>query len=561
VFDDAMLATIFRQTPADARSRGAAWRQLADILAQRGKQLSDSDARRALHGLALLRPQVSETVRRETAGALASHCRFAPLVALYAADQPAIAAAMLGKVQLADAEWMALLPSSTPAARAILAERGDLSPAVRRALASLGAGAAALPSAPLSVQTNVPAPAGQQSAKSASDRDDDPSAEGGESTQIRDLVRRIDSYRARQRDGGFARQVQNFLFETGPDGVICWAEGIARGAVIGLSLAEPALGAAPGVDGAVAGAFRRRSEIINARLVLAGSSDYDGEWRMSALPWFDGPTGQFRGYRGNVRRPRRNEVAYGTPVASEGGDSVRQLIHELRSPLNAISGFGQIIAGQMFGPVNHRYRSIAASIVDDAAVLQDIIEDLDSSARGVVPVDTDAADVIDLNALLMIVETELAPLVTERDVQWSVTRIGSDFTARLPRENARRMFGRLLTALVDVTESGETLLAQLIAGAGHGRTELRIVRPRAIRHSSAAELLDPGFNPRGDAPGAAMLSLGFSLRLVDSLARGCGGNLEIGANALTLRLPARQGAALDGVQGGYAASPGSRMGD
>ena len=38
-------------------------------------------------------------------------------------------------------------------------------------------------------------------------------------------------------------------------------------------------------------------------------------------------------------------------------------------------------------------------------------------------------------------------------------------------------------------------------------------------------------------PGAAVLSLGFSLRLVDSLARGAGGRLDIGHNALTLHLP------------------------
>ena len=44
-------------------------------------------------------------------------------------------------------------------------------------------------------------------------------------------------------------------------------------------------------------------------------------------------------------------------------------------------------------------------------------------------------------------------------------------------------------------------------------------------------------SPEGEAPGAAILSLGFSLRLVDSLARATGGRLDIGHNALTLHLP------------------------
>ena len=66
--------------------------------------------------------------------------------------------------------------------------------------------------------------------------------------------------------------------------------------------------------------------------------------------------------------------------------------------------------------------------------------------------------------------------------------------------------------------------------------QLRIVRPAAILFATAAELLDPGFSPEGEAPSATVLSLGFSLRLVDSLARAVGGRLDIGHNALTLHL-------------------------
>lgn len=537
MFDDPMIATIFRQVPADERTRTAAWRQLSDILAQRGNQLSESDVRRSLHALAMLRPQISDRVRLETAQSIAAHCRFAPLAALFAADDPPVAAAMLAHVQLSDADWLAYLPSSTTVSRVLLANRADLSPTVARALTSLGAPAVALPSADLAVAGDGVSPTVAVKTEQETD-------------QIRNLVRRIDTYRARRDEPTKKTESDHFLFETGANGLIQWADGIARGAIIGVSLAEPALGEEPGVDGAAAGAFRRRAEIINARLRLPSVNDVSGEWRMSALPWFDGPTGQFRGYRGHVRRPRRNEVAYGAPVATGGGDSVRQLIHELRSPLNAISGFGQIIAEQMFGPVNQQYRGIATAIVDDAAVLQELIEDIDSSAKGVVPVAADRSELIDLSIMLTSIEAELAPLVIERSINWSMSRVGSDFTARLPKTETRRMYGRLLTAVVDVTENGETVLAQLIEEAGSAVAQLRVVRPRAIRHSSASDLLDPGYNPHGDAPGAAMLSLGFSLRLVDSLARGCGGTLQIGANALTLRLPTGHVIAKDGAQGG-----------
>src|SRR3546814_4163850 len=64
---DSMIATILRQAPADRRASITAWRQLSDILAQRGNQLGDDDIRRSLHALAVLRPRVPEAVRRDRA--------------------------------------------------------------------------------------------------------------------------------------------------------------------------------------------------------------------------------------------------------------------------------------------------------------------------------------------------------------------------------------------------------------------------------------------------------------------------------------------------------------
>ena len=108
---DSMIATILRQAPADHRASIAAWRQLSDILAQRGNQLGDEDIRRSLHALAVLRPRVPEGVRRDCARAIAKHGRFAPLVAFYANDVPAVAAIMLRSAQLSEADWLAMLPA------------------------------------------------------------------------------------------------------------------------------------------------------------------------------------------------------------------------------------------------------------------------------------------------------------------------------------------------------------------------------------------------------------------------------------------------------------------
>ncbi|HRE36101.1 MAG TPA: sensor histidine kinase, partial [Sphingopyxis terrae] len=142
---DSMIATILRQAPADRRASIAAWRQLTDILAQRGNQLDTTDIRRAFHALAVLRRDVPEKVRRDCAVAVARHGRFAPLVAFYANDVPAVSATMLRRARLAEADWLAMLPTTAATARSILAGRSDLPVSVRRALDSLGAGSVALP--------------------------------------------------------------------------------------------------------------------------------------------------------------------------------------------------------------------------------------------------------------------------------------------------------------------------------------------------------------------------------------------------------------------------------
>ncbi len=524
-----MIATILRQAPKDRRASIAAWRQISDILAQRGNQLPDDDIRRGLHALAVLRPEIPEKVRRDCAEAVARHGRFAPIVAFYANDVPAVSNAMLRRARLSEADWQAVLPATGATARSILAGRDDLPENIRRALDSLGAGSVALPQPEVAVET-TPEPAA----------DAVPALEAAHS-QISELVRRIDKFQSTREQRPTARPARTaFLFETGADGVIHWVDGITRGAAIGLSIADSALGSEPGTDAAAAGAFRQRAEIVDARMVLEGLDTESGEWRFSALPWFDPATGQFRGYRGSARRPSQREMPYGHPTAQESGDSIRQLIHELRSPLNAISGFSQIISGQMFGPVSAAYRTMAETIVADANAVQQIIDDLETAARGTTAPTKELlpGDVADIALVMTKVESDLATLLAEQRIDVSISRVGGPFMAQADDANSRRMIGRLLTALVDISEPGAILVGQLVTEpAQDDMLQLRIVRPLAIRFATAAELLDPGFSPEGEAPGAAILSLGFSLRLVDSLARGVGGRLDIGHNALTLHLP------------------------
>src|SRR3546814_7376129 len=86
---------------------------------------------------------------------------------------------------------------------------------------------------PVRAEVEEPGPAvavGQAASESAADSG---------SSQISELVRRIDKYQSTRGQPAAPRAPRAaFLFETGPDGVIHWVDGVTRGTVIGLSIAE-----------------------------------------------------------------------------------------------------------------------------------------------------------------------------------------------------------------------------------------------------------------------------------------------------------------------------------
>ena len=79
---------------------------------------------------------------------------------------------------------------------------------------------------------------------------------------------------------------------------------------------------------------------------------------------------------------------------------------------------------------------------------------------------------------------------------------------------------------------------------------LAIDRPQAIAGLDEVALLDPGYSPEGDWPGAPALGLGFALRLVRNLAEAVGGALVIGETRFSLYLPPLGPAERTAGQGG-----------
>ncbi|WP_375197082.1 sensor histidine kinase [Sphingobium sp.] len=557
-FNDLMQTVL----AADNRSGLGAvtlWRQCVDLLAQNDRHdrvmMSDTERTALLDRMAALRPKLSETQRIATVVELGGRLRSPVLVEFFASDRPAIAAAAMARARLPDEAWVAMLPRLTPTARGVLRSRRDLGTATAQGLEAFGAADLVLTTdredafvedMVLTEAMVAPVePAVEDKPQAA------PEEEAAEDqSQIRNLVDRIARFTSARRTGEpveapvreAAAGPRAFAFETDAAGTIVWIDQGPRAALIGLTLSETALEGGSGPDGHVAGAFMRRSGFQNGRYTVAGGT-MAGEWRLSATPFFDPRSGRFQGYRGQARRPYLHEVAAeprAEPVSIAGlsADSIRQLVHELRTPLNAILGFAEIIEQELFGPAGVEYRDMAGKIAIDARHLLTAFDDLDLAARVSRGEGNQPPRAVD-PALLV---TQVSARFREQDngAEIDIAMALGLPMVRIDPVQGERMIQHLLRTLISVSPAGEALTGACWyqPDGAEGRVVLALDRPSTLAGMEEERLLDPGYMPDGNWADGPLLGLGFSLRLIRSLAAGCGGALEIEPGRFLLAVPA-----------------------
>lgn len=550
-FDDS-LATVLAADAGPGPGAEAAWRQLADLTGRR--RVPDVDA--AVERLRTLRDQVPAPVRAASARALAAGEPPAALVALFAEDEPATAAPVLRDATLSAAEWLSLLPRLTPRTRALLRNRRDLPADVVRGLASFGATDFVLGhDAPVETAPAVPAIPEPDAAPERVVVPITPSpfvavgdiaralpvvAEALRRTtdaprfEIADLVARIDAFRRDQPVATPAPALppERFEFHTDAAGTIRWVEGVARTALIGIDVARAGTQGVATLDSAAAVAFRARAAFRDVRLHVGGESSAAGDWRLAGVPRFDHATGRFIGLAGAARRLREDAPA---ATGASAADALRQLVHELRTPVNAIAGFAELIGTELLGPVPPVYRDRARLIQGEAAGLTTAIDDLDTAAR----LESDALDLrtgtVDLAPVLADAVAALQPLAGERRAMLIAEASVAAAVAADDRAVAR-LIDRFLTAALAAAEPGERLTAQLVRKTRSVR--LHLTRPRALTVGGDDALLATEPAGAGQGGPGPLLGVGFTLRLVRDLAAALGGALVIAPDRLTLRLPA-----------------------
>lgn len=550
-FDDS-LKTVLAADVSTSFGARAAFRQLTDLIA-RGRAPANEVLIARLRAIG---EAVPIATRASVARGLALADPPAPLVALFAADDPEVAASVLRVARLTPEDWDELIPHLSPMGRSVLRRREDLPPSANRALETMGSTDFALsdqrPSTQISPASStltvpeipmVPAVADAAVMSPTPEADDSPVAPG-ERFEIADLVHRIEEFQ-RGRNSPYPlalaeeAQVASFRFESDADGIIRWIDSAPRGAVIGTHLAHAGV-ARTGVDGVAAGAFRKRAAFSDARLAIAGNSALGGDWRIAGVPVFEQSSGRFLGYRGSARRPRIEEdAARARPVPAptldaRGAEGLRRLVHELRTPTNAIAGFSELIERELLGPVPETYRERAAAIRSQVSGLIGAIEDLDMAARIEAAALDLRADVIALQPLLAQVAEDLAPLATRRGASLALTdatdaRVAADPIA------VERLLSRLTATLLSASVPGETLRIVVVAGADD-LLHVSIDRPAAFVGRDDLGLLHLD-DQVDEVDGAPLLGVGFALRLVRNLAAQLGGHLLFEPTCLTVALP------------------------
>ena len=538
LFDD-RLGTVLRLSASGPAVLRIQFRQLLDLLGTcpadaRGEQLDAAYLR-----LAELAEEIPADERAQAISDSGLRLRSPRLVAALAAGEPAVAAAVLGHAQLTTDQWLDLIPAIPPAARNHLHLRRDLSAEVAELLSRLGVTRPGLPPARSTdvheaVSGTEPAPTGPEVQEPLNPQ-----------SGISAIVKRIEAYR-RARQGGEpgsvssprlplgedllsgANQVRAFDFATDSECRINWSDPGVVAMVSGVGLADVV------DDHESVTLLRRRQPLRTAAVQLEGGSAITGEWLLDAAPWFDPISGRFLGYRGRMRRPSA-QADLAPPSRESQSDRMRQMLHELRTPVNAIQGFAEVIQQQLFGPTPHEYRALAAGIAGDAARILSAFDELDRLAKldsGAMELDSGEAD---LAAVVEATVSQLSSHLAPRGSGFSLRIRGEQHRIGLDLAEAERIVWRLLATLAGVSGTGEILKASLEPGTD--RLILNLTLPAALAATRGDDLFDAAADAIPQSLSAGAFGVGFSLRLARTEAQAAGGTLSREGDLLTLALP------------------------
>ncbi|MDE1466398.1 sensor histidine kinase [Aurantiacibacter sp. D1-12] len=558
-FDD-RLATVLRMRTDSEGGLRTQFRQLLDLL---GTSREETDSPLADEAYARLGEIMEKLPQEEQSRILREpglRLRNSELVAFLADGNAKPAASAMATARLTEAQWLELIPTLPVNARGFLRHRRDLSTEVKALLSRLGVQDLVLPDPLVQDPTLAPAPAPSQAA-SPIEAAPVP-VEAKEDEGIGALLRRIEQFREDRRTRPVAPRLPlgeddiqhtpllGFEFASDASGAVTWASGPIAPLVVGLMLTSPRPGMLVEMGEPTARDLADRQPVHSAPVTLDAAPEISGDWRLDAAPLFDPLNGRFNGYRGCLRRP---VIAQSESEQDSAGDQMRQVLHELRTPVNAIQGFAEIIQQQLFGPAPHEYRAHAAGISVDAAKLLAAFDEVDR----LVKLDSGAMHLedgeTDMRSVVAETTQRLQGVLRPRNAGFDLRVKGSPFDVAMARPEAMALCWRILATAAGALGPGEQIALRL---SGNGkRVKLRLKVPQSLLVKSATGQRPSGDPARERALSAGMFGPDFAFKLAQAEAEATGGTLKCKKDRVTLLLPA-----LTATAGDHSAGSG-RTGD
>jgi len=596
MFFDDRLATVLRQEGSTDAAKRTQFRQLLDILGNRKFGPAGRNDQSLVAAAWLRMDALGHSLPGKERAAMIREpswrFRSADLAAHLADFEPEVASAALTRAELNEDDWVALIPRLPVRARGFLRLRKDMPLAARTLLDRLGVSDRGLPlpsgsrseveiiqdnDKPLDLEADAQVEQ-EPNAETQAVLDAEPEAppeveaepeplperkltppdpiETGRS-EISALVERIaqfkrtrdaldpdaliDSERSPRLPLGEVetpplKRASGFGFSADAAGRIQWAEAEVAPMVIGKKLvAAQTFGGTGGEtadDAVLERAFLQRQPIIDTRIELWGAPMIAGEWSVDAQPRF-AVEGHFTGYIGRFRRVLDDENDEDT-AASQEADRIRQLLHELRTPMNAVQGYAEVIQQQYFGPAPHEYRALAAAIAADAARILAGFEELDRLARLEVGALAPEPGESDLVALARQTEKQLEQVLGPRMASLDIALAGdAEVIVTLDPEEAERLLWRFMATLGGACDASEKLSATLESIGGKARVICDL--PRQLL--SEDDIFAAEARPAETAISSGAFGAGFALRLARAEARASGGDLVRTDDQLALTLP------------------------
>lgn len=565
-FDD-RLATVLRLRTQGGAVARVQFRQLVDLLGTMPGDANGPTVDAAFQRLAVLAGLIPAETRARIIDEPGVRLRSARLVSYLAQSEAAVACAAVSRAELTEDQWVDLVPALAPAARGLMRQRAGLPARVDALLDRLGIGPRCLPSTGPEAQAEPEAPAPEtpvkvraapsftpppQAAQPPAPAHPAPPApitapvagHPGPPRGIGDIVRRIEAFRRAREPrpdqataasadaphlplGGEDFSLRpplrlgTFDFTSDTEGRIVWADGAAAPMVVGQRLAPAEQ------------EIRRRQPIRALMMELSGAPAVSGEWHVDAVPLFDSLTGRFTGYQGRFRRAGGAMPEADMPDSE--ADRMRQLLHELRTPVNAVQGFAEVIQQQLFGPTPHEYRALAANIVADSARILAGFDELERLAKlesGAL--ETEAGET-DIMAVIRATVAQLEPHTSPRESGFDIEARNRPFIVGIAPGELERLAWRLLATAAACAAPGERLAIRL--GAQDGKLQLSLQLPATLAARSDQDLFYASAPAASQALSAGMFGTGFTLRLARAEIRAAHGNLTRTADALLIELP------------------------